>query len=804
MTDPNPSARNGASLPADFDSASGNWLERALFNHRALVIVLCALMTLGLGWQLPRLKLNASFDRMVPHAHPFIANFKAHQVDLAGQGNVLRIVVENTSGSILEPAYLEQLRKISDEVYLIGGVDRPSMVSLWTPTMRWIGITEVGIDEGQVIDSKYDGSPEAMARLRLNIERSGEIGRVVAPDFKSSMLVVPLLDFDTETGRALDYAEFSNKIEAVRAKYQSGTVKIHVIGFAKVVGDLIDGVGQVLAFFAGAMAIATAIVFWYTRCVRSTVVVMFCSLVAVLWLLGTLPLLHFELDPYTVLVPFLVFAIGMSHGAQKMNGVMQDIGRGMHRLVAARFTFRRLFMAGFVALACDAVGFAVLLLIKIAVIQQLALTASVGVAFLVFTNLILLPILLSCSGVSEKAAARSLPADGCADSNAQPWLWRTLDRFTQRRPAAAALVVAALLGAFGFWQSQGLQIGDLDPGAPELRTGSRYNQDNAFVTARYGNASDVFIVMVVSPEQQCMDYALLQRIDSLEWKLRQLPGVAATDSFAFITKLLTSQLTEGNPKWAALVPNQAMINTLVKFAPRTLVNQPCSMSMLRVFLTDHKAETLDRVVREVEAFDALHGTPERRFLLAAGNAGIEAATNIVVRQANREMLLWVYGAVILLCLVAFRSWRATVCAVLPLVLTSVLAEALMVRLGIGVKVATLPVIALGVGIGVDYALYVMSIVLVHLRAGSSLSKAYHEALQFTGRVVLLTGLTLAVGVATWAFSPIKFQADMGVLLAFCFLFNMIGALVLLPALAAFLLKPAAQVPFGHRSEVRPA
>jgi predicted RND superfamily exporter protein len=126
------------------------------------------------------------------------------------------------------------------------------------------------------------------------------------------------------------------------------------------------------------------------------------------------------------------------------------------------------------------------------------------------------------------------------------------------------------------------------------------------------------------------------------------------------------------------------------------------------------------------------------------------------------------------------------------VLTSILAEALMVALGIGVKVATLPVIALGVGIGVDYALYVLSIVLVHLRRGESLSTSYYQSLLFTGKVVLLTGITLSLGVATWIFSPIKFQADMGILLAFCFLANMVGALVLLPSLAAFLLKPAQQ------------
>jgi hypothetical protein len=154
------------------------------------------------------------------------------------------------------------------------------------------------------------------------------------------------------------------------------------------------------------------------------------------------------------------------------------------------------------------------------------------------------------------------------------------------------------------------------------------------------------------------------------------------------------------------------------------------------------------------------------------------------------MLLWVYAAVVVLAWVTFRSWRAVACAIVPLMLTSILAEALMVVLGIGLKVATLPVVALGVGIGVDYALYVLSMMLVQLRQGVALAPAYLSSLLFTGRVVMLTGVTLAVGVATWAFSPIKFQADMGVLLAFMFIVNMAGALVLLPALAHFLLQPA--------------
>jgi predicted RND superfamily exporter protein len=775
----------------DFDQRSGSALERLLFNHRLWVLLFCLFLTAFFVAQFNGLKLNANFLRMIPNDHPYIQNYTARQDDLAGQGNVVRIVVENRKGRILDADYMATLQKISDEVYLLAGVNRPYMKSLWTPTMRWRGITEVGIEAGPVIDSNYDGSAEALARLRLNIERSGEIGSIVAPDFKSSMLLVPLLDIDTETGKPLDYGAFSAKLEHIRGKYQSDSTGIYIVGFAKVVGDLIAGLGQVLVFFAVAILIAGVLVYNYTRCARSTLVVLLCSMVSVSWLLGMLPLLGYDLDPYTILVPFLVFAIGMSHGAQKMNGIMQDIGRGTHKLIAARYTFRRLFMAGLVALACDAVGFAVLLLINIEVIRQLATTASIGVAFLIFTNLILLPVVLSYVGVGHKAAVRSLRNEQAdMSSGIRHPLWRFLDQFTKRKVAGPTLVAALVLGLVGFTVSLNLKIGDLDPGAPELRTDSRYNQDNAYITSHFGNASDVFIVMVNSREGQCMDYALLEKIDRLEWQLRQQPGVAATDSFASFIKIMTSQLTEGNPKWIGLLPNQAVINNLVKYAPLTLVSQVCDMSMLRVFLTDHKAETLGGVVKVVEDFAAQNNSAEQQFKMAAGTAGIEAATNIVVKKANREMLFWVYGAVVLLCFLVFRSWRAVTCAILPLVLTSILAEALMVWLDIGVKVATLPVIALGVGIGIDYALYVLSILLVHMRNGESLSEAYYRSLLFTGRVVLLTGATLAIGVATWVFSPIKFQADMGILLAFMFLWNMLGALILLPALASFLLKPA--------------
>jgi hypothetical protein len=341
-----------------------------------------------------------------------------------------------------------------------------------------------------------------------------------------------------------------------------------------------------------------------------------------------------------------------------------------------------------------------------------------------------------------------------------------------------------------FVKSLDVKIGDLDPGAPELRADSRYNRDNGFITANYGISSDVFAVMVKTPADGCRSFETLTEMDRLGWNLRHVPGVQQTASLVNTVQQFTAGAFEGNPRMNTVPRSSRVLGDRLNQIQQwntDMANSECSLMPVMAYLSDHKAETLERVVKEASSFAATHSTPERQFLLAAGNAGIEAATNEVVKTSNRTMLLFVYAAVIVLCFVTFRSWRAVVVAVLPLMLTSVMGEALMAMLGIGVKVATLPVIALGVGIGVDYALYLLSVQLSFQRKGYSLAESYRLALNFTGKVVALVGITLAAGVVTWAASPIKFQADMGVMLTFMFLWNMVGALVLIPALSYLLL-----------------
>ncbi len=196
----------------DFDSASGSLLERALFNHRVLVLLLCLAATLLLGWQASRLTLNASFEKMIPRDHPFIHNYLEHRQELAGLGNAVRIAVANPRGSIYDKDYLHSLQQLNDAVYLLPGVDRAAMKSLWTPSTRWTGVTEEGLEGGPVVPDGYDGAAASLEALKRNVERSNEIGQLVAFDQRSSIVYVPLLE-KTPDGQALDYTAFAHELE---------------------------------------------------------------------------------------------------------------------------------------------------------------------------------------------------------------------------------------------------------------------------------------------------------------------------------------------------------------------------------------------------------------------------------------------------------------------------------------------------------------------------------------------------------------------------------------------------------------
>ncbi len=440
---------------------------------------------------------------------------------------------------------------------------------------------------------------------------------------------------------------------------------------------------------------------------------------------------------------------------------------------------------GGIALLSDTIGFITIMLIKIRMIQEMAITASIGVAVIILTDLILVPVLLSYVKLDQPYHQKLVDR---AEKMAP--LWAALGKVTTRKVAASVVAIAALLFVVGGWKATQIKIGDLHAGVPELRSTSQYNIDTDVITRHFSIGVDTITTIIETHPEACTEHGIMSVIDDFEWHIKNVEGVQSVFGVGMVAKIINAGWNEGNLMWRELPRNSSTMAQAVTYIDTStgLLNGDCSVMPVYIYTEDHKAETIDRVVNAVKAFGAEHGTDDLKFRLATGNVGVMAATNEVVSAAQFPILMWVFAAIIILCLITFRSIRGTLCIVIPLALVSILAYALMAILEIGLKISTLPVVALGVGVGVDYGIYIYSRFRSLLNEGESIQDAYFTTLKLTGSGVIFTGITLAIGVATWIFAPIKFQADMGILLTFMFLLNMAGAIVLLPALA-YWLKP---------------
>lgn len=764
-----------------------NTIAHPVFTFRRTLFVVFTLITLLLGYSATHLRVDAGFNKMIPLQHEYMQPFTHYQKVFGGANRVL-VAVMQKQGDIYNPAFLNTLKQVTDEVFFIPGVDRPTVTSLFTPNVRFIEVVEEGFAGGNVIPAGYKGSPEELETVRKNVLKSGVVGRLVSNDFRGALVRAELLELDPFSGKRLDYQAVAKQLEGIRSKHQREGLDVHIIGFSKAVGDITDGAHGVLVFFLLAFIISTVLLYFYSGSRKLTLLALACALMPVVWLLGILPLIGYGIDPMSILVPFLIFSIGVSHAVQMTNVWKHEMVLGADSLQASRNAFNKLLLPGSVALLANALGFLVIMHIKIDVVRELGITASLCVLLMIITNKMMLPILLSYTRLNAADLKRAQTGENRFD-----FLWKKLAQFAQPRPAMAVLLISAMLLGVGAWKARDMKTGDLGKGIPELHDDSRYNRDNAAIVDNFAIGVDVLSVVVQTYGVQgaCTNYGIMDTIDRFDLHMRNVAGVKSVLALPGVAKIINSGWNEGSLKWRALSRNpEVLAQSVTPVDTATgLLNTDCSSMQVLIFTSDHQGATIAHIVSEIKKFSAGNNTDKVKFLLASGNVGVMAATNEAVDAAELTMLMSIFGAIILLCLLTFMSWRAMLCIIIPLMLVSILCNALMALLGIGLKISTLPVIALGVGVGVDYGIYLFERIKHQMQDyGNALPEAFYEALRQRGTAAVFTAVTMGIGVGSWAFSALKFQSDMGILLAFMFLVNMLGAVMLLPALAAMLFR----------------
>ena len=771
-----------------------DWIGKVsswIFHHRKILLILNILITIVLGAMASQLRVQAGFTKMIPLNHPYMATFLEYQQDFGGANKVL-VALKNQQGDIYDKEFMEKLREVTEEVFYIKGVERSSVTSLFTPNVRFNEVVEDGFRGGNIVSADFAGTEEQLRQVRENLLKSDWIGRIVANDETAAMVVATLQENDPDTGERLDLQEVAKKLEEVRGKYEKDGISVHIIGFAKAMGDIAEGAAGVLVFFGVAFVVTAILLYWYSGSLMLTALALICAIVPVIWLLGLLPVFGLGLDPMSILVPFLIFSIAVSHAVQMTNAWKLETLHGADGVTASTHSFQKLFIPGATALLANAFGFMVIAFVDIEIVRELAYTATIGVTVMIITNKVLLPILMSYYRFSPEEAQKLSGKETAGD-----WLWEKLGPLATKKTAWIAIAIGLVLLAFGISQARHLHIGDLGKGVPELKPDARYNQDVEMITSHFAIGVDNLQIIAEAEaldeeDSPCVDRDVMDKVEDFEFQMRQVDGVASVRGLAGFVKNMTQMFAETYSKWRMLPESRAQIAQGVGYATRLgteFMDSRCTAMPINLYTVDHQATTISHIVEKVKAFKEAGGDTDRvTFRLASGNVGVMAATNEAVHAADKWVNLALFMSVGVLCLITFRSLRLTICVLLPLALVTVLCNALMAMLGIGVKVNTLPVVALGVGVGVDYGIYLFERIKHEMQDGLSLKDAYVAALKQRGTASLFTAITMTISVGTWYFSALKFQADMGILLAFMFLVNVFGAILLAPALAAYFVR----------------
>jgi uncharacterized protein len=647
-------------------------------------------------------------------------------------------------------------------------------------------------------------------------------------------------------------------------------INVHIQGFAKVVGDIIDAIFEVVFFFMVTLVMTQLLLWAYLGSFRLALLPLICSVVAVIWEFGLLRLFGKGLDPFAILVPFLILAVSVSHGVQYCNAWAGEIAVNKRNSFDASLeTWRRLAIYGTMAILTDIVGFAIIGVIPIDIIREMALNATLGMFAILVTNKVMMPIMLTWINVGdpEDFARKQDARDAIFDP-----VWHTLSKMVHPKQALIAFTISAAVLGWGLWKAHWLQVGDSQAGVPELLPDSRYNKDSYAVVSNFAIGTDILKVIAETEPESCVKYNVMEQIDRFAWRMDNTAGVQSTISLPWAARTVNSAFSEGAPKFRVLPRNQYVMVQAITPIPTSsgLLNPDCSAMVVFVFTKDHKASTLDRLKNEIEAYNKVNaeeffevnketdpaycaektrlrrahgaakvalqkhveklrknrkgisdeeisadsGVIERQkavdeslaafkaqdkicpvnFALASAQVGVMMATNEEVKRLETLILYVVYAVIIVSVYVSFFEWQSVVSIMLPLALVSWVAYGVMALLDIGMKVATLPVIGLAVGIGVDYGIYVYATFADALAAGYRYQEAYFRTLKMTGKAVIFTGVALGMGVATWLWSGLQFQRDMGAMLVFMFTANMFGAILLLPGIAAMILKPRELAP----------
>lgn len=756
-------------------------------RHRLTVLTLIAAITVMMGYLTAHLQLQTVFDDFLPRTHPYI---KVHEKvkGIFGGSNVVSIMVEVDKGDIFNTKTLSKVQNITRELEKVPGVNTFQIISLASKKMREIQGSTDGIKVRPLMWPDLPKSEAEMSILKnMVLNNAYVLGAYVSPDLKATLITVDFYD------HLLDYQSVFDQIGAIAHKAAGDGLAVRVVGEPILYGWVRHYLSETIQISLIALLSMILILFIVTRTWRGTLLPLLAGMVSGLWALGGARLIGYNMDPLVIVVGFLITARAISHSVQLVTRFDDEMADGASSPVAAaKAAMATLFKPGMLGVVADAGCMIVVFLTPIPLLQKVAVIGAIWVSTISISACILTPMLLSWLKRPTKYAHKL---------NISPLLEKCLNFcvfIVLSRARYAVIFFAVIIFAVSGMYAFNLKVGDANPGSPILWPESVYNQDAAAINTKFQGADRMLVVVDGGKPNALKDPVVLDNIGRFQRMMEAQPEVGGTLSIGDVIPTVKRILSEDNPRFSefgnSIEENGELLYMFVAGSDpgdiERLVDPEYRFSSVSLNFRDHKGETIRTAISRVKEFAQANPLPKGgKYLLAGGLIGVLAAVNEVILSGQIEAIALAFLVLVICCAVVYRSTMAGLFFMVPVLLSNTITFSYMAWKGIGMNINTLPVVALGIGLGVDYAFYIVDGIREELQEHDDLALAIRNSLFSAGKGVVITALTLTSAVVLWFFSSLRFQAEMGILMALWLFVSAICALFVMPAMV-YVFRPA--------------
>ena len=781
-------------------------LGEQLIERRKIVLIGVAAVTLVFAAFALQLDLVTRFDEQLPQTHEFIQTHNEYAATVGG-ANTLQIMLEVKDGNIFNQETLTKVFEMTKRLDTLYGINHDLINSLAHRTNRRIQLKAGGLTEIEPIMDRAPQNENDVKRVRDIVYTTPNLyGVLVSLDEKATLLQATFVE-----GRIDHQRLFDEVMGAVVEPFSDDNTVIHIAGQPALYGWVYYYGKQVYWIFLATTVLMWILLYLYFHDVRGALRPTITGVISAIWGLGFIKMIGFSLDPLTLVIPFFITARAVSHSVQMHERYYEEYQKAQWQKEPAIIaSFAELFVPTLSGILTDALGVLVILLVPIVLLQKLAISAAVWILAITVSELLLNPIVYYY--LREPDVRIVMKREEGIFKRIVSSLASVL-----LSPAGKALTLASwvglVIGSVYFWQH--LVIGDPSAISPLLYKDSPYNTAHARIQETFGGVENLMIIAERqlpqgddASEAGLTAMEILQKRDSqpslmnpevLPWiekfqrYLERDPAVGA--SFSFVDILGAVNAT-GDPKWSVLPQTRSQVLLAISgyffgvsySESARILDYQFRHAPIHFFLSDHKGDTVRRVIKRAREYITANPLETARFRLAGGPIGVLAAANEELLQNDIMVNLLGFGTIFIILVVTYRSIMAGVYMILPLLVANMVINAYMGARDIGINIHTLPVVTVGVGFGIDYALYIVSRIIEEQKPGETLESAVLQALVTSGKAVAFTAITMILGTLFWTMSSLRFSGEMGLLLALWMGVSFLATVTLLPVLVA-LFKP---------------